>query len=250
MLPLARFSPNQTMGAALLVNRRVEHIRAVYTIHKSFMRLKIRNINRMSSVLSIQREPKNINRQFTVFPYYGYNTNTYFFVCKNNSIYRIESDLHNIFWVIARDMGTQMPITSIDNEILELWALENSWSNIKVIRPGIARKFQVLSVVRGNIAPGEPDSVEYNTGAYLTGDYTDDPYNPIWATNIYDAETNTVNDTLVVGRTNSTYPSSYEESLPYGTFWAINDPVVIQYEYSNVVYRRAIKNRITETTLF
>ena len=59
-----------------------------------------------------------------------------------------------------------------------------------------------------------------------------------------------INEPLIVGNATTTVNSGYYQNLPYGTFWAVNDPVVIKYDFSGVTYRRAIKNRIDETTFF
>jgi hypothetical protein len=137
-------------------------------------------------------------------------------------------------------MGTQKQITEIDSEIISVWEDENNWGNIRIIRPGIARKFQALSMVRGDRDISEQDDPAWNASAYLN----------VENTAVYNYQTNTVNDMLVIGRDTTTNPNNYEQTLPFGTFWAMNDPLVIEYEFSDVTYRRAIKNRIDETTLF
>jgi hypothetical protein len=60
------------------------------------------------------------------------------------------------------------------------------------------------------------------------------------------------NDMLVIGNDATTVNTEYTQNLPYGTFWAVNDPIIIEYNLSigSDTYRRAIKNRIDETTLF
>jgi hypothetical protein len=167
----------------------------------------------MTSVIRYSTEPTNLRRQFNVQTYLGFGDNYYFFTVEGNKLYRIENDL------------------SGNN---------NLWENIRVIRSGIARKFQALSMVRGNFAVASQDGVAWNSGAYLEN--TNTP--------IYNYQTNTVNDMLVLGHAETTVLNNYNENLPFGTFWAMNDPVVIEYEFSAVTYRRAIKNRIDETTLF
>jgi hypothetical protein len=194
----------------------------------------------MTSVIRYSTEPTNLRRQFNVQTYLGFGDNYYFFTVEGNKLYRIENDLSGINWVVARDMGTQRVITEIDPELIELWENNNLWENIRVIRSGIARKFQALSMVRGNFAVASQDGVAWNSGAYLEN--TNTP--------IYNYQTNTVNDMLVLGHAETTVLNNYNENLPFGTFWAMNDPVVIEYEFSAVTYRRAIKNRIDETTLF
>jgi hypothetical protein len=192
----------------------------------------------MTSVLRHIKEPTSLRREFTVFPYLGVNATTYYFTVQGESLYRIENDLVDIDWVVARDMGSSRRITTIDPEIIELWEQQNLWSNIQVVRPGEARKFQVLSVVRGN-ADVEPAAAET---AYLSSSNTN-IYN-------YEGQNMIINDPLILGHATTTVSNGYNQNLPYGTFWAVNDPVVIQYDFSEVTYRRAIKNRIDETTFF
>ena len=190
----------------------------------------------MSSVLRHIKEPTSLRREFTVFPYEGFNENLYFFTVQDESLYRVENDLINVNHVIARDMGSSRRITSIDPEIIQLWEQNNLWTNIQVIRPGEARKFQVVSVVRGNTNTGGG-----NTAAYLNDNtpiYNQQGVNMI------------INDPLILGNATTTVSTDYYQNLPYGTFWAVNDPVIIQYDFSDVTYRRAIKNRINESTFF
>jgi hypothetical protein len=196
----------------------------------------------MSSVLRYIKEPTSLRREFVVFPYVGAEENRYYFTVQNNSLYRIENDLLNADWVVARDMGTSERITTIDPEIIEWWEDTNSWSNISVIRPGEARKFQVVSVVRGNFPVSNFSGPEGNAAAYLY-DHETDIYN-------YQGLNMDINDPLIVGHATTTVSTAYQQNLPYGTFWAVNDPVVIEYTFSEVTYRRAIKNRIDETTFF
>lgn len=190
----------------------------------------------MTSVLRHIKEPTSLRREFTVLPYLGFSENSYFFTVQDESLYRVENDLVNVAHVIARDMGSSRRITSIDPEIIELWEQNNLWTNIQVVRPGEARKFQVLSVVRGNTGTGGG-----NAAAYLEDDsliYNEQGLNMI------------INDPLILGHATTTVSTDYYQNLPYGTFWAVNDPVIIQYDFSDVTYRRAIKNRISETTFF
>lgn len=197
----------------------------------------------MSSVLRHVKEPTSIRREFTVFPYLGVGDSYYFFTVKDDSLYRIENDLYGVNWVVARDMGTSRRINKIDPEIIERWEL-NGWTNIEVVRPGEARKFQVLSVVRGDFDHGV-GGPEANGAAYL-GDTNTNIYN-------YNGVNIGINDPLILGRADVTNPDNYSQTLPYGTFWAINDPIIIKYDYNSggvVTYTRAIKNRIDETTLF
>lgn len=193
----------------------------------------------MSSVLRGVKEPNNVKRQFSVFSYQGYGENNYYFTVEGSKLFRIEADLSGVNYVIARDMGVQRVINSIDEELIELWENNNSWSNIRVVRPGIARKFQALTMVRGNIGVGGGNSAAYT-----------DENSAIYDTT---GERTPINDMLIAGEDATTTSNSYTQNLPYGTFWAMNDPVVIEYDYPSAgvdTYRRAIKNRIMENTLF
>lgn len=207
------------------------------------MKPKINSINQykqMSSVLRTVKESTNLKRQFMVHTYRGFADNDYFFTVEGNKLFRIENDLSGVDWVVARDMGVQRVITDLDAELIHLWEENNGWENIRVIRPGMARKFQALSMVRGNSSVSNESGPAWNAGAYLRTDNTP----------IYNYETNTVNDMLVLGRDSTTVSNDYNQNLPFGTFWAMNDPIVIEYVFSAVTYRRAIKHRIAETTHF
>jgi hypothetical protein len=195
----------------------------------------------MSSVLRGTKEPSNLKRQFAVFGYEGYGTNLYYFTVEGNKLFRIEADLSGVNYIIARDMGVQRAIDSIDSEIIELWETNNSWSNIRVVRPGIARKFQAITMVRGDDFHGVGNG---NSAAYI--DQASAIYN---RTGI----NMPINDMLIAGHDSTTISNLYTQNLPYGTFWAMNDPLVIEYEYDSAgveTYRRAIKHRIMENTLF
>ncbi len=200
----------------------------------------------MSSVLRGIKEPNSTRRQFAVHAYRGVPTDypVYFFTVQDDKLFRIENDLSGAAWVVARDMGSQRVIHSIDSELIEFWENQNLWENIRVVRPGIARKFQVLSMVHGNTSISYSDNPAYNTAAYL--DYDEGRT----IDNICNLESCPVNDMLVVGESDNRVLTDYTQSLEFGTFWAMNDPVVIEYEFSLATYRRAIKNRIDETTLF
>lgn len=174
-----------------------------------------------------------------VHGYEATNTPVYFTV-EGATLYRTENDLSGIDWIVARDMGAQRVISEIDPNLIAVWESANAWSDIRVIRNGVARKFQVLSMVRGDRAVSDNGGPAWNSGAYLDSENTP----------IYNYETNTVNEMLVLGRADTTVLNTTNMNLPYGTIWALNDPVVIEYNHSDVVYRRAIKNRIDETTLF
>lgn len=199
----------------------------------------------MSSVIRIVKEPTSIRRQFAVHAYRGIlsSPGDYFFTVQDNKLYRIENDLSGCLWIPARDMGTERTITDVDDELKELWGNQNLWENIRVIRPGTARKFQALAMVKGNTDPSYNAEPAWNAEAYLPWDYKS-------STPVYDAQTNPINDLLILGHDQTTVSNDYAQNLPYATFWAVNDPVVIEYELSSVTYRRAIKNRIDETTHF
>ena len=197
----------------------------------------------MSSVIRGVKEPNNVKRQFSVFSYQGLppgsSENEYYFTVEGSKLFRIEADLSGVNHVVARDMGVQRVIDSIDEELIELWENNNDWSNIRVVRPGIARKFQALTLVRGNNSVGNG-----NTAAYSDGDSAIYNINGVGMP---------INDMLIAGHDATTISNNYSQNLPYGTFWAMNDPVVIEYEFDSVgveTYRRAIKNRIMENTLF
>jgi hypothetical protein len=194
----------------------------------------------MTSVLRHTREPTFLHKRFTVFPYLGGGGGEgleYYFTVRNNSLYRIENDLSgNGQWVVARDMGKEEVITSIDTEIIEWWETNYSWSNISVVRNGRARKFQALAITKGF------GDVSLNNGpAWNAGGYTD-PGTQI--TNSYfNNQLMPINDPLIMGTATGT-TGEYTESLPWATFYAVTDPVVIQYTYDDDTYTRAIVNRV------
>ena len=192
----------------------------------------------MSSVLRYTREPTPISKRFTVFPYYGVNASEYYFTVNGETLYRIESDLSgNRFWVVARDMGTETRITTIDPEILEWWETGNQWSNITVIRPGRARKYQALAVPEGNINASDNNGPAWNSGGYTNADgQILTPY--------YNTENTGINDLLIMGYGETTVLNNYNQNLPFATFYAVIDPVVIQYQYNGSTYTRAIVNRV------
>lgn len=191
----------------------------------------------MSSVLRSIREPTPISKRFTVFPYYGYNENAYYFTVDNDSLYRIEADLSgNNNWVVARDIGKEMRISSIDAELIEFWENQNGWSNITVIRPGRARKFQALAIPNGNIDASYNNGPAWNAGAYTKSDA---PY--------YSGSFTGINDPLVMGNATTTISNNYNQNLPFATFYAVVDPVVIQYQSGGSPYTRAIVNRVVSS---
>ena len=247
----------------------------------------------MTSVGSYYKEPTSIRRQFTVYPYYASGVNT-FFTVQNNTLYRAQADLSGVDYVIARDLGTEMAITGVDANLLNLWTSEGdpaaNFINATILKSGSARKFQVLSMVSGLSGLEDPtfplgvlnfaeptsrlyytngsnaDAPYYNSnGNYATGGeaYMDGQhYNGLFditgnGGSLYSNNSNfplttrtPINDLLIVGSGNTTIFTNTTQNLPFGTFWAMNDPIVVGYEWSGFPVSRAIKNRIDETTLF
>ena len=195
----------------------------------------------MSSVLRSSREATPISKRFTVFPYYGSTTGEreYYFTVNGDSLYRIETDLSGVNqWVVARDMGKETVINTIDTELIEWWQTNNSWTNITVIRKGRARKFQALAVPNGNRDGSNNNGPAWNAGAYT------DPDSDFADNTIYSNSFTGINDLLVMGNS-TTVTTEYTQSLPFGTFWAVVDPVVIRYTSGGNTYTRAIVNRVT-----
>jgi len=215
----------------------------------------------MTSVLKFQKEQTDLRRQFTVFPYYSGGQNQ-FFTASNNILYRIHADISNCDWVIARDMGSEMEISSVDQSIANDSStyLQNDIGTLNIVKKGTARKFQVLSMYSGatllydNVIPTSDLYYDlsglnpaYGNQAGNATAYSDSK-NP---NNLFDAKGTgaIVNDLLIVGE-GATTTTSQTQSLPFGTFWAINDPIVISYQISGITKNRAIKNNINETTFF
>jgi len=181
----------------------------------------------MSSVLRTTRDSTNLKRQFQVTSTdMGVLPAPVYFNVSNNTLTGFISDLSGVSSVIARDIGVQAVVNNIDPSFLSfITDYQNSTMGfsenfaLTVVRPGIARKFQVLSV------------------EYTNKNITSNP-NDIG------------NDLFVLGdASNSTISgNSYEVNLPYTTFWAITDPLVFTFIYSNSVYKRAVQNTIQETT--
>lgn len=195
----------------------------------------------MSSVIRSIREPISISKRFTVFPYYGAvvgSPREYYFTVNGTSLYRVEADFGgDNQWVVARDMGKETFINTIDTEIIEYWETENTWSDITVIRSGRARKYQVLAVPNGNKAGSDNSAVAWNAGAYT------DPQNDFDNCPIYNNQLTGINDPLIMGNSTTT-TTEYTQSLPYGTLWAVVDPVIIRYVSGGNTYTRAIVNRV------
>ncbi len=202
-------------------------------------------------------EPRSINRHFSIQTYALPNTPQTptpptsiiysFFTMNGNTLYRIENDMSGVLWVIARDMGKQRAISSISSDLIGYWQTFAGWTNIRVIHPGMARKFQVVSVPFGDREAGYYDTVvgavvpQYNDGAYQTNILATAP--------IYNGETDPANDTLVLGNDRTTVLTDTVQNLPYGTFWAITHPLIIEYTVSGTTYRRAIRHKINEVGL-
>jgi hypothetical protein len=195
----------------------------------------------MSSVIRSIREPISISKRFTVFPYYGVpggGANEYYFTVNGTSLYRVEADFGgDNQWVVARDMGKETFINTIDPEIIEYWENENTWSDITVIRSGRARKYQALAVPNGNKAGSDNNGPAWNAGAYT------DPSNDFDNCPIYNNQLTGINDPLIMGNSTTT-TTEYTQSLPYGTLWAVVDPVIIRYVSGGNTYTRAIVNRV------
>jgi hypothetical protein len=193
----------------------------------------------MSSVIRAFKEPTPVAKRFTVFPYYGATESEYYFTCQNNSLYRIESDLiGQNQWVVARDMGKEMTITDIDIEIKEWWENQNLWENITVIRSGRARKYQALAIPYGNIDASYDNGPARNAATYMSSNLNIPYFN---GQNMSGG----INDLLQMGYDSTTVSTDYNQNLSFGTFWAVIDPVVIQYTFSEATYTRAIVNRVT-----
>jgi len=194
----------------------------------------------MSSVIRYTREPTPISKRFTVFPYYGVPTNSqeYYFTVNGDSLYRIETDLSGVNqWVVARDMGKETFINTLDIELIEYWQTNNSWSDITVIRKGRARKFQALAVPNGSTNGSDNNGPAWNSGACT------DPNERFTNCPIYNNELAKINDLLIMGEPTTTI-TEYTQSLPFGTFWAVVDPVIIRYTSGGNTYTRAIVNRV------
>ena len=195
----------------------------------------------MSSLLRYTREATSISKRFTVFPYYGISGETaeYYFTVRGDSLYRIEADLSGQGqWVVARDMGKETFINTIDTEIIEYWETTNGWTDVTVIRKGRARKFQALAVPNGSTNGSYNTDPAWNSGAYT------DPNDNFDGCPFYNNTNTGINDSLIMGNATTT-TTEYTESLPFATFWAVVDPVIIRYTSSGSTYTRAIVNRVT-----
>lgn len=192
----------------------------------------------MSSVLRFTKEPPRVSQRYTVFPYYGIPLFEYYFTVNNDTLYRIEADLSgNGQWVVARDMGKDVRITDVDPEIKEYWENNNFWTNIEVIRPGVARKFQALAIPVGNINGSDNNGPTWNAAAYT------DPTGDMGAS-YYGYQLTGINDLLIMGNDSTTINNLYNQNLPFATFYAVTDPLVIRYENGGSTYTRAIVNRV------
>jgi hypothetical protein len=245
--------------------------------------------NRMTSVLRTMRDSTNLKRQFQIYPtdMGGILPTPVFFNVENQKLTAFNYDLSNVQWVIARDMGVQSVVTDIDQSFLNfIYNYDNSdaapfppsFSNqtIKVVRPGIARKFQVLSMYSGGVFPDFDKNTNIqsfsvnefiadlsgyivgNGRAYLGFGDTNPLFNngsPFKNTSVggqINSSSDIVNDLLIVGDSSSSNVDgqSYQANLPFGTFWVLNDPIFITFNVSSGTYQRAVKNLIQETTFF
>ena len=220
----------------------------------------------MTSVQSYYKEPTSIRRQFTVYPYYASGVNT-FFTVQNNTLFRAQYDLSGVDYVVARDLGKEVEIHGVDPNLLALWtgdAVDTfaDFTNAQILKKGTARKFQVLSMTSGD-AQGGPTYIGEDTSRLWYNTYTGsnaaqyggageaymDPFNSNGLFNT-SGQNMPINDLLIVGQGQTTFSNNIMQNLPFGTFWAVNDPIVVGYQFSSAPVSRAIKNRIDETTLF
>jgi hypothetical protein len=222
----------------------------------------------MTSVQSYYKEPTSIRRQFTVYPYYASGVNT-FFTVQNNTLSRAQYDLSGVDYVVARDLGKEVEIKSIDPNLLALWTADAvdtfaDFTNAQILKKGTARKFQVLSMTSGDAQgadtyPGEQISrLWYNDNYFNTnlgdnyaagGEAYMDAINSNGLFNT-SGQNMPINDLLIVGQSQTTFSNNVLQNLPFGTFYAVNDPIIVGYSFSGNPISRAIKNRIDETTLF
>lgn len=197
----------------------------------------------MSSIIRHVSESSSISNRFTVWPYYGIPAGgvEYFFTVSGNSLYRIEADLSGAYhWVVARDMGKETTINTIDIELIEYWENNNSWENITVIRPGRARKYQALAIPQGNTDASQNNGPAWNAAAYTLPDGT-------FNTSYYNNQLTGINDLLIMGESSTTISNNYIQNLPFATFYAVVDPIVIRYNIGADTYTRAIVNRVVRS---
>jgi hypothetical protein len=135
-------------------------------------------------------------------------------------------------------MGTETRINAIDAEIIEAWQNTHGWSNIQVVRTGRARKYQALAIPQGDI-----NASQNNGPAWNAADYTLPAGN--FSTPYYNNQNTGINDMLIMGYGETTILNNYNQNLPFATFYAVVDPVIIRYESGGSTYTRAIVNRVT-----
>jgi hypothetical protein len=204
----------------------------------------------MSSVVRAFKEPTPVSKRFTVFPYFGAPSggSEYYFTVENNKLQRIEADLSgNYQWIVARDMGKEERITDIDIEIKEWWESNNMY-NIQVVRPGLARKFQALSIptgIFGEIDDPITKASQNNGPAWNAAAYIQDSGNQNIPYFNHENNLSGINDLMQMGYGETTVSNNYNKNLPFATFWAVTDPVIIKYDWSDATYTRAIVNRVT-----
>ena len=197
----------------------------------------------MSSVIRHISEPTSISKRFTVLPYYGAPSGgqEYYFTVSGDSLYRIEADLSGAYqWVVARDMGTENVINTIDPELIEYWETGNGWSDITVVRSGKARKFQALAMPQGSNDASLNNGPAWNAAAYT---FPGGTFNPPY----YNNQLTGINDLLIMGESSTTILNNYNQNLPFATFYAVVDPIVIQYKSGLDTYTRAIVNRVSRS---
>ncbi len=143
-------------------------------------------------------------------------------------------------------MGTFSVITEIEPSLLTYWMSFAGWQNIRIVQPGIARKFQVVYMPSGDRDVSYIDTVvgvaqpQYNDGAFLQFGFN---------TSIFDTASGQVNDMLIVGNAETTVFTNQAQNLPFGVFWAFVKPMIIQYSVGGVSYTRAILNKVSGVSI-
>jgi hypothetical protein len=213
----------------------------------------------MSSVLRSTKEATSLRRQFTVYPYFNGGVNQ-FFTASNGTLSRIAIDISGVDYVIARDMGAEMTITAVDSALAPLLT-SDSQTPVQVVKTGTARKFQVLSMMSGRnlsdsaIPTGNMYSVDSGFSEIRNIIGNGEAYSDTRNSNsLFDVSgrNTTINDLLIVGSATTTTTST-TQSLPFGTFWAVNDPIVIQFPFhlgpAHVPSRIALMKQLTSKTI-
>lgn len=112
---------------------------------------------------------------------------------------------------------------------------KNGWT--ATAHAGRARKYQLLAIPNGSIAGSDTNTPAFNAAAYTdpTGDLSN---------TIYNNQFTGINDLLIEGNATTTINTNYTQNLPFGTFYAVVDPVIIRYTSGENTYTRAIVNRV------